>query len=381
MSDEKKPNVFPSKQEMEEANKQISADATSKLEAYTAAPDSTEAEKLAAKEMYEKTQAQIKVREEQMQKAIEDAERGQAHNDDIMARAAEEKAVRDAMFAPQAPAQTPTPPAPPVFNPPTIDEGSNALPEGFVKEIMEPQWDAPYDMIPLPSEGKLNKGVKPNIRVAFLNASDENLLTSPHILESDQFLEILMNRKILEPNLRYKDLHVGDRNAIMIWLRATAYGVEYPITILDEVGKVFEYEYNLSDLKTKNLKVDPDVDGLFNFTLPTNGNVVRFKLLNTGEVDELDTSLTYDRDVLNSPVNSTITSTLEKQIVDINGETDSEKLKVAISYMRTIDRKKLMEYIEDIQSGLDLNITVPTPSGGSVTTLLPLNFSFFWPNN
>ena len=42
-------------------------------------------------------------------------------------------------------------------------------------------------------------------------------------------VEILINRKILEPDLRYEDLLVGDRNAIMIWLRATGYGEMYPV--------------------------------------------------------------------------------------------------------------------------------------------------------
>ena len=39
-----------------------------------------------------------------------------------------------------------------------------------------------------------------------MTTADENILTSPNLLQSGEFLEILMNRKILEPGLRYKDL-------------------------------------------------------------------------------------------------------------------------------------------------------------------------------
>jgi hypothetical protein len=48
--------------------------------------------------------------------------------------------------------------------------------------------------------------------------------------------------------------------------------------------------------------------------------------------------------------------------------------------LRVGDAKAFNEYVEKIESGVDLNITVGTPGGGSVTTFLPLNISFFWPN-
>jgi hypothetical protein len=48
--------------------------------------------------------------------------------------------------------------------------------------------------------------------------------------------------------------------------------------------------------------------------------------------------------------------------------------------MRVGDAKELREYIDSIDCGVDLRITVRTPGGGSVTTFLPLNLKFFWPN-
>jgi hypothetical protein len=391
MAEDKKPNVFPTPEQIAEANKNVApvnpVQSPAELDGYSASPNATEAEKQAANEMYERTKAQIQARDEQLKKAVENANQNDSNMDEIMKRAEEQKAIRDAMLNQQyqAPPVTineppqvpPTPPSTPTDN---SSDDSYKLPEGYVKELMEPQWDAPYDMIPLPSDGKLYKGVKPNIRVAYLNASDENLLTSPHILQSDEFLEILINRKILEPNLRYNDLHIGDRNAVMIWLRATAYGTEYPITILDNNGEPFDYDFDLTELKTKKLGAEPDENGLFDFKLPTNGNVVKFKFLNAGEVERLDAKVSHEEKVLKLPINNTITYTLQEHIVSINGETDPSKLKSAIEYMRSSDRKALMDYINDIESGLDLEITVPAPYGEPVTTLLPLNFNFFWPN-
>jgi uncharacterized membrane protein (DUF485 family) len=44
------------------------------------------------------------------------------------------------------------------------------------------------------------------------------------------------------------------------------------------------------------------------------------------------------------------------------------------------DGKDFNKYVESIESGIDLNITVGTPGGGSVDTFLPLNLGFFWPD-
>jgi len=108
------------------------------------------------------------------------------------------------------------------------------------------QDDAPFDVISLPSEGKLYKNGKASLDVAYLNASDENIITNPNLLQSGKFLEILINRKLLRTNLKYADLHVGDRNAIMIWLRATGYGPTYNVALTDPVtGEDFEREIDL----------------------------------------------------------------------------------------------------------------------------------------
>jgi hypothetical protein len=110
----------------------------------------------------------------------------------------------------------------------------------YILELSQPNYNAPFDVIPLPSKGKLYKSKKANIKLAYMTTADENILTSPNLLKSGEFLEILINRKILEPELRYRDLLPGDRNAIMLWLRATAYGEMYPITILDEFDEPFD---------------------------------------------------------------------------------------------------------------------------------------------
>jgi hypothetical protein len=212
-----------------------------------------------------------------------------------------------------------------------------------------------------------------------MTAADENILTSPNLLQSGEFLEILINRKLLETDLRYKDLHVGDRNAIMIWLRATSYGEMYPVTIYDENGSPFDTEINLNELNVVKLNVEPDSEGYFDFQLPMSKINLKIKLLTIGDVDEIEAKVKRDEDN-KIPVNNSGTYTLEKQIVDVGGNRDKNFIREFIQNLRIKDAKELREYINKIDCGVDLNIEVRTPGGGSIKTFLPLNLGFFWPD-
>lgn len=251
----------------------------------------------------------------------------------------------------------------------------------YIIELSQPNYNSPFDVIELPSQGKLYKTKKSTVKLSFMTTADENILTSPNLLKSGDFLEIFINRKLLEPELRYKDLTVGDRNAIMVWLRATGYGEMYPVTLYEneEDEKGFEVEINLNDLKIKNLGAEPDEEGLFVFTLPLTKTPIKVKFLTVGEIDEIEKIVDKEKEN-NIPVNNTTTYTLEKMIVEVNGSRDRSMISEFSKNLRINDARALIEYMEKIESGIDLNIEVGTPGGGSIKTFLPLNFSFFWPN-
>jgi hypothetical protein len=275
-----------------------------------------------------------------------------------------------------------TPPTPPSVPPVTNNQNFGQNPSNidpYILELSQPNYNAPFDIIPLPSKGKTYRSKKANIKLAYMTTADENILTSPNLLQSGEFLEILINRKVLEPELRYKDLLPGDRNAIMIWLRATAYGEMYPVTLLDENEVPFDTEVNLNDLKTKECSIDPDEEGLFTFVLPIMKAQVKFKLLTCGEIDDLEKTI-LDEKEKGVPVNNLTTYKFERMIVEVNGSRDRYMIKDFANSMRISDAKSFDNYIEELESGIDLNIEVATPGGGSIATFLPLNLNFFWPN-
>ena len=249
----------------------------------------------------------------------------------------------------------------------------------YVIELSQPNYNSAFDVIPLPSKGKLYYNRKSNIRVSYLTTADENILTSSNLLKSGEFLEILMNRKILEQEIRYKDLHVGDRNAIMIWLRATGYGEKYPVTLLDEFGEPFETEIDLNELKIKELGAEPDSEGLFEFNMKLSRANVKFRFLTCGDIDDIEAIV--DREKENgSPIDNSLIYRMQKMIVEVNGNRNKENIAEFVQNIRIKDSSDFLTYVSDIESGIDLNLVVQTPGGGSVETFLPLNVNFFWPN-
>jgi hypothetical protein len=365
-----KPKVIPTKEQIDAANmsQQEMIDAANKTgeeiasQPFTVSP----AEKAAAEEMLRRTQKQLKEREELLTK-----------------RGIEGAKEKERMLGERAKAAAASEVNTSIDYPPInqIEEKVQSTPnaQAYVEPVQK-QVNAPYDLIPLPSQGLLYLHKKPSIKVAFLNASDENILTSPHLLESGEFLDILLERKIMEDGITHKDLHVGDRNAIMVWLRATAYGAMYPVQVRNPFnGDIIETEIDLTTLKTKPLGAKPDKNGLFDYTLPVSGKNIKFKLLTVGDVEEIDKQEEYELNELKKPYADTNTYSLEKQIVEIDGNRDLNYIREVISIMHIKDSRGLKKYVNEIESGLDMNIEVQIPGGGSFTTFLPININFFWP--
>ena len=374
---EQKPNVFPSMGEQPIKPKIDSDYENKKIEMANQVYDNSYGENgfSAIEEMRKRTEEQIRMRNEQLENNIQQTNNYHTKYTDAMNR----KNVYETEVKEEVKPKVLSSPAKSPVNNLNVSNLQMQPKNSYIEQLSQPQFNMSFDLIPLPSEGKLYKNKKNNVKVAYMTTMDENILTSPNLLQSGEFLEILINRKLLETDIRYNDLHVGDRNAIMIWLRATSYGEMYPVTLFDENDEPFETEINLNELTIKKLGAEPDEEGLFSFELPISKYIVKFKLLTVGDIENIEKLLEEDKKN-EIPVNNSNTYMLEKLIVDINGERNKVVLRDAIQTLRVKDVKDLKTYIDSIESGVDLNIEVGTPGGGSVKTFLPLNFKFFWPD-
>ena len=284
-----------------------------------------------------------------------------------------------------------------------------------------------YDIIPLPSKGECYAHHKGSLPVAYLTAADENLITSRNMYENGSMIDIILERKILDKSIRVGDLCKGDRDAIAIWLRATAYGPDYPIVATHD-GEEFETTIDLSDIHFLDFNLKGDENGWFDYKTES-GDELKFKILSSkdensliennkialdimtrsdivdnmnrtvglldnvdGEgkediIEALNTIKTWALDVKDKNIeaqNEThltlITDTMCLQTMSINGNTDREFIKNYIENMRAQEALNYRKYMNANVPGVNLNITVPIPEsmgGGSFDTFLSIGETIF----
>lgn len=253
---------------------------------------------------------------------------------------------------------------------------------GVKTQTQDVQFQAPFDVLPLPSRGLLYPGQKNSVKVEYMTAQDENILTSPNLIKSGKVLDYLMERKIKESPVPFDQLLVGDRNSIMIWLRATGYGQMYPVKLNDSTSGVeFETEIDLSELKTKELPegVEPDEKGEFSFELPRSKKKIKFSLLTVGDERNILTRSEKYEKATKSQVSQTLTYRLQAQIKEIDGNRDLNFIQQFINVMPAFDSLKFREYSDSIEPGIDMSAEVEGPTG-TFQASITLGLNFFWPN-
>lgn len=233
----------------------------------------------------------------------------------------------------------------------------------------------PHDVIQLPTGGDFYKNKKKSIRVGYLTASDENLLLST--TNRDGIILTLLRSKIYESEIKPEDLLPSDVEAVLIFLRNTAFGPEYVVTLTDQLtGKQFESTILIDELNLKNTVVKPDSDGLFRTVLPKSNVEVTLRPLTMGNIQELDKMES------SYPVGRVVpkqTWRLSKMIESINGNTDKGDISIFVETMPIMDSKYIKKFMEENEPGLDLRKKVRTPSGEEMTVNIVFGVDFFRP--
>ena len=242
------------------------------------------------------------------------------------------------------------------------------------------EFQVPYDILDLPSQGLLYSNKQKSVKVEYLTALDETILTSPNILNNDRLTDVLISRKVKNLGFDPGELLEGDRTAILIFLRVTGFGNKYTQMVYDkQSNSMVEGEIDLSALKQKKLGVNPDADALFDYELPTSNKKVKFKLLNGNDEKEIDNRDENDMKIKKDGISKKLIYRLEKQVVFIDGITDKIKISHIIQNLSIMESRQLRKYINEVEPGIDFKVSAGIPGGGSVDTFLRFNTSFFWP--
>ena len=233
----------------------------------------------------------------------------------------------------------------------------------------------PHDVVKLPSNGVFYKSKKKSIKVGYLTAADENLLMAGGDYGKDGLIMTLLRNKIYEPEIKPDELLQGDIQAILIFLRNTAFGPEYSFNVSDpETGKQFETTILLDELHIKECKFIPNEDGTFSTTLPKSNLNVKLKPLSFGELNELDNQAeSYPK----GRIAPKATWKLLKMIVDIEGNSDKSYISQTIDSLPISDAKYIRKFIDENEPTLDLTKKVIAPSGKETYVNIVFGVEFF----
>ena len=195
-----------------------------------------------------------------------------------------------------------------------------------------------FEWVELPSKGECYPHKKFKVPVGYLRAIDENIIVSSKHINSQTVCDELLRRKILDKEFNPDTLCVGDRNAILVWLRRTGYG---DIVINPNTHQTID----LSSLKHKKFNLKGDENGYFNYLLD-NGDMIKYRLLTHNDEQEIinkpERNLIRDNSMYFQDIEL---STIIKSIVSINENTSQDYIMQYINNLSDEQRDHLLRYI------------------------------------
>lgn len=244
----------------------------------------------------------------------------------------------------------------------------------------------PNEPIDLPSKGWFYPKESPlasgTLDVYLMRAVHEDILTSQNLIAKGVVIDRLLEALIATPGVKYDELLLVDRNALMIAARILGYGRHYTASITcTGCGVAQEATIDLQELKEKELP-EPTEKGknYFEFTLPISKKVVGFKLLN-GKDENLISAEMKAIQKISPGVSKELTIRTRQSIVSIDGDTSRTNIQIAVDDMLAGDGLALRKYMQEVSPEIDMTIPFECRSCEKRSDVeVPIDVTFFWPN-
>lgn len=248
--------------------------------------------------------------------------------------------------------------------------------------------EIPVDIIPLPSKGSVYPVGHPfynqdAIEYRGMTVREEDILTSAALIKKGTVINELIKACLIKKDVDVSSLLSGDRNAIMIAIRASGYGRIYsPSFTCPKCDTTANLQIDLAELGIKPLDISPCIHGenMFNFTVPQSGHEVTFKFLTGADEEEIVSQMTA-RKKKGIQLSNLISTRLKSSIVAVNGDRDRTKVARYSENMRAGDSAALRNYIDDHEPGVDMVVDFSCENCEHFEEVgIPMDASFFWPN-
>lgn len=266
---------------------------------------------------------------------------------------------------------------------------ANLMADYKQKEVKKSNF--PTEIIPLPSKGLLYPEGHPLaegvIEMKYMTAREEDILTSQNLIKQGVVLDKLFESLIVTP-VNYGDLFIGDKNAIMVASRILGYGKDYVVEIDDPFSPGTKQKVTIDLTQIEHKEVDYSLfehrKNEFDFQLPQSKRVVTFRLM-THKVDkDIQTEIKgMNKTQVRTGIDRDLTTRLKNVIVAVDGETGRATINNFVdNELFALDSRALRSYMKEISPDLDMTFTFVSDTTGEVKEMdIPMDVSFFWPNN
>ena len=268
------------------------------------------------------------------------------------------------------------------FGPKNNGSDENVSPESLL------QFVTPTEFVALPSKGV---GYAPNhplhgqdtVEIKYMTAKDEDILTSRSLIKNGVVLDRLISNLLVDKKINSADILLGDRNAIVIAARASAYGHIYETKIeCPNCGAKAKTDFDLTDpwVYSGDDWSDYDITALetgnYVIKLPKTGYSVEVRLLKG--TDEIKVFKLLQNKKKSDEV---VTRQMRMFIVSIEGHTDSKVIEYFINNAPSSETRYLRQAYDKISPDLKIKKDYECDECGHEANLeVGLGADFFWPD-
>jgi hypothetical protein len=243
------------------------------------------------------------------------------------------------------------------------------------------EFNFPTETIELPSKGLvypesslLSSG---KIEMKYMTAKEEDILTNQNYIRQGTVLEKLL-KSLIVSKIDYDELIIGDKNAIMVAARILGYGKDYSFKVGNETLTVDLTECPLRYIdETKVTKGS----NLFEYTFPTTGNTITYKLL-TGKDEKLIKAELEGLRKIDKNASAELSTRLKHIIVSVNGDDDKKTIREFVdNYLLAKDSRSFREHLKSVQPDIELKSKYIDENGVEEDIEIPITANFFWPDS
>jgi len=243
---------------------------------------------------------------------------------------------------------------------------------------MENKFSMPTEMVELPSKGLIYPETSPlssgKVEMKYMTAKEEDILTNQSYIQKGTVLDELIKSLIVTPDVKYDDMVVGDKNALLVAARILGYGKDYKFMYGGE-----EQIVDLSTIENKSIDESLFTKGKneFEYTLPSTNIKITFKLLTNHDEKKINAELEGFKKINKNNVPE-LSTRLKYMLTSVEGNSESKAIREFVdNHFLARDSRAFREYVKEVQPDVDLTFF---PDGSDSKVDLPIGLNFFWPD-